>query len=78
MDIEYIKGIIFDYGGTIDSNGKHGAEVLWEAYQANKIPVTKEQFREVYVYGERYLATNLVILPEDNFHILLKKKSIYK
>lgn len=74
ININDIKGIIFDYGGTIDSNGKHWAEVLWESYRDNKVPVTKEQFREAYVYGERYLATNLVILPEDNFHVLLKKK----
>jgi len=74
INISDIKGIIFDYGGTIDSNGKHWAEVLWESYQDNNVPVTKEQFREAYVYGERYLATNLVILPEDNFHVLLKKK----
>ena len=74
IDITKIKGIIFDYGGTIDSNGKHWAEVLWEAYVDNKVPVTKEQFREAYVYGERYLATNRVIEPEDNFRVLLKKK----
>ncbi|MDR3056907.1 MAG: HAD family hydrolase [Prevotella sp.] len=74
FDLAKVKGIIFDYGGTIDSNGKHWAEVLWESYQDQKVPVTKEQFREAYVYAERYLATNLVILPEDNFHILLKKK----
>ncbi len=74
IDITKIKGIIFDYGGTIDSNGKHWAEVLWEAYVENNVPVTKEQFREAYVYAERYLATNRVIEPEDNFHALLKKK----
>lgn len=74
FELTNIKGIIFDYGGTIDSNGKHWAEVLWESYQDKKIPVTKEQFREAYVYAERYLATNLVILPEDNFHVLLRKK----
>ena len=32
-----IKGIIFDYGGTIDSNGMHWAEVIWRAYQANRM-----------------------------------------
>ena len=40
-----IKGIIFDYGGTIDSNGMHWAEVIWRAYQANRVPVEKEIFR---------------------------------
>lgn len=75
FDLSKVKGVIFDYGGTIDSNGKHWAEVLWEAYQDQDVPVTKAQFREAYVYGERYLATNLVILPEDNFYVLLKKKT---
>lgn len=74
FDLNTIKGIIFDYGGTIDSNGKHWGEVLWSSYQANKIQVSKEQFREAYVYAERYLATNLVILPKDNFFVLLIKK----
>jgi putative hydrolase of the HAD superfamily len=75
LDISKIKGIIFDYGGTIDSNGKHWAEVLWDAYEDNRVPVTKDQFREAYVYGERYLATHPVILAEDNFGVLLKKKT---
>lgn len=74
LDITRIKGIIFDYGGTIDSNGKHWAEVLWESYQDNRIPITKEQFREAYVYAERYLATNPIVLPENNFLDLLKAK----
>lgn len=74
FDLQKIKGIIFDYGGTIDSNGKHWAEVLWESYQDQQVPVKREQFREAYVYGERYLATNLVITAQDNFYILLEKK----
>lgn len=72
--LENIKGIIFDYGGTIDSNGKHWAEVLWESYIDQQIPVTKEQFREAYVYGERYLATHPVITPNHNFLQLLEDK----
>jgi putative hydrolase of the HAD superfamily len=74
FDLQKVKGIIFDYGGTIDSNGKHWAEVLWDAYQYQKVPVTKEQFREAYVYAERYLATNPVIESNDNFRVLLEKK----
>ncbi|GAB6120309.1 HAD family hydrolase [Dysgonomonas termitidis] len=74
LDISKIKGIIFDYGGTIDSNGKHWGEVLWDAYVDNEVPVSKEQFREAYVYAERYLATHPVIEAEDNFFILLGKK----
>ncbi|NDV69440.1 HAD family hydrolase [Dysgonomonas sp. 25] len=74
LNVDQIKGIIFDYGGTIDSNGKHWSEVLWDAYELEKVPLAKEQFREAYVYAERYLATHPVIQPEDNFHVLLTKK----
>ena len=48
-----IKGIIFDYGGTIDSRGIHWSEVIWGGYQAAGVPVTKEQFRDSYVHAER-------------------------
>lgn len=66
-----IKGIIFDYGGTIDSRGVHWSEIIWDGYQLAKIPVTKEQFRECYVAAERELARTRHILPHHNFHDLL-------
>ncbi len=69
-----IKGIIFDYGGTIDSRGIHWSEVIWDGYQAAGVPVTKEQFRDSYVHAERELARVRHILPNDNFHDLLLKK----
>ena len=74
FDLNKTKGIIFDYGGTIDSNGKHWAEVLWESYQNQHVPVSKDQFREAYVYAERYLAKNPVIKTEHNFLDLLQFK----
>lgn len=69
-----IKGIIFDYGGTLDSRGVHWSEVLWQGYQAAGVPVDKETFRKAYVEGERALARERIILPQDNFHTLLHKK----
>ena len=69
-----IKGIIFDYGGTLDSNGVHWAHIIWEAYEKTGIPVTKEQFREAYVYGERFLAQHPVISADFNFKDLMKSK----
>lgn len=62
-----IKGLIFDYGGTIDTNSRHWAEVIWEHYVKYNVPVSKEQFREAYVYGERKLAREPLICPEHNF-----------
>ena len=51
-----IKGLIFDYGGTIDSRGIHWSEVIWDGYRQAPLPVTKEQFRDAYVFAERELA----------------------
>lgn len=32
-----IQGVIFDYGGTIDTNSRHWAEVLWAKYVEHQI-----------------------------------------
>lgn len=64
-----------DYGGTIDSNGTHWGEVLWQVYRELNIPVEKEDFRTAYVFGERALATHPYIRPEHNFYDVLFIKS---
>ncbi len=69
-----IKGIIFDYGGTLDSRGVHWSEVLWQGYQQAGVPIDKVTFRTAYVEAERALARERIILPQDNFHTLLRKK----
>lgn len=75
MNRNDIKGVIFDYGGTIDTNSMHWAEVLWGKYEEYKVPVTKEDFREAYVYGERTLALKPLIKPGHNFHDVLSVKT---
>ena len=69
-----IKGIIFDYGGTLDSRGVHWSEVLWQGYCQAGVSIDKETFRNAYVEGERALARERIIMPQDNFHTLLQKK----
>lgn len=69
-----VKGIIFDYGGTLDTNARHWAHVLWEGYRHVGVPVSEEQFREAYVFAERALAKAPIITPEDDFRQLLIKK----
>ncbi len=73
--LQGVKGIIFDYGGTIDSNGDHWSEVLWEAYKQVQVPVEKSRFRDAYVFGERSLATHPYIRPEHNFYNVLEIKA---
>lgn len=62
-----IKGIIFDYGGTIDSHGDHWSEVIYDGYRACGLDVDKEEFRTSYVYAERELARTRHIFPEHTF-----------
>lgn len=69
-----IKGIIFDYGGTLDSGGDHWSEVIWDAYQKCDVAVDKPKFREAYVYAERELAQTLYILPHHKFDDLMQIK----
>lgn len=70
-----IKGVIFDYGGTIDTNSRHWAEVLWSKYAEHRVPTDKESFREAYVFGERALAKYPFIQPHHNFHDVLLIKT---
>lgn len=70
-----IKGVIFDYGGTIDTNSRHWASVLREKYVEFQVPVDNESFREAYVHGERTLARFPLVKPDHNFHDVLRIKT---
>lgn len=73
-----VKGIIFDYGGTLDSRGVHWSEVIWDGYRHAGMEghITKEQFREAYVFAERELARVRHIMPNDDFLALMRKKIV--
>jgi putative hydrolase of the HAD superfamily len=71
-----VKGLIFDYGGTIDTNGVHWGEVLRSVYERYHVPVTHDEFRSAYVQVERTLGNRQVIHPNHTFketlHIKLR------
>ncbi|TDE11314.1 HAD family hydrolase [Dyadobacter psychrotolerans] len=69
-----IKGVLIDYGGTIDTNGLHWGSVLWESYQKFNVGVNKEAFSKAYSFGERSLAINPIIKPEHSFYDTLVLK----
>ena len=88
MKVLDIKGIIFDYGGTLDTRGDHWSEVLWQGYEHFGIGVAddeevepgvsihKQAFRDAYVYGERALAVNPIVTPDFHFEDILREKLI--
>ncbi|WP_449188720.1 HAD family hydrolase [Tannerella forsythia] len=75
INIKTIQGIVFDYGGTIDSNGLHWAEVIWQAYQAEAVPVTKDVFRQAYVHAERTMGQLPLVKPEHTFADMMRIKT---
>lgn len=70
-----IKGVIFDYGGTIDSRGDHWSEIIWDGWLRAGATFSKEAFREAYVATERYFATNPVVRPDFDFLQLMQAKT---
>lgn len=75
IDISKVKGIIFDYGGTLDTGGDHWSEIIWQSYRASDVAISKPEFREAYVFAERELARERHILPAHDFHDMLLIKT---
>ncbi|MFT4033662.1 MAG: HAD family hydrolase [Siphonobacter sp.] len=69
-----IKGILIDYGGTIDTNGLHWGFVLWNSYQKHQPNIEKEIFSKAYSWAERALALNPIIRPIHTFFDVLRLK----
>ena len=74
MKSNKLRGIIFDYGGTLDTRGDHWSEVIWDGYQQCGIAVDKTSYRDAYVYGERALAVNPIVTPDFHFIDILREK----
>ena len=66
------RTLLFDYGGTLDSGARHWNYVLLDGYRqaAADIPALRhvegELWRQAYVHGERTLAREPHISPEDD------------
>lgn len=49
--------IVFDFGGTLDTHGRHWARVLFERWQEVLSGLSWERFYEAYVAAERAMET---------------------
>lgn len=58
-----INTILFDFGGTLDTNGIHWSEKFWEVYQKFNIPITKDIYNKAYLNAEPNI--NSVLTKED-------------
>ena len=68
-----IKGILIDFGGTIDSDGIHWFNAFREAYSV-VADIPEDLLYEAYVYTERTLGRNPIIGPDYTFCKTLQTK----
>lgn len=69
-----IKGIILDYGGTLDSRGCHWSHIIYHGWKNAGLDIAESCFRDVYIHAERLLEKEEIIRTSDNFYELMFKK----
>ena len=68
------SALVFDYGGTLDTEGLHWEKLLWRLWQ-HRFPALQEyRFRQAYIFAEQALAAYPYIRPHFDFHELLAIK----
>ncbi|NDV81852.1 HAD family hydrolase [Bacteroides sp. 51] len=79
QDLKKIKAIAFDFGGTLDIPGIHWFDFFWSQFEGEIIKrgLTKEQYWDAYVYGERQMEKNGI--PRDtSFEDTITRKLNYQ
>ncbi|HNQ59698.1 MAG TPA: HAD family hydrolase [Bacteroidales bacterium] len=64
--IHNIKAILFDFGGTLDTDGVHWSEKFWEAYTSAGIPVDKSEYEKAFIEAGDHLVS-VIIQPHFGF-----------
>ena len=68
--------VIFDYGGTLDTGGIHWSEKFWEGYQYFNVPVSKEDFRNAFIFSEKNVQSK--IKPENGLMETYRAQLFYQ
>lgn len=77
-----VRGILFDFGGTLDTGGDHWFHILYDIIEqmaaeltpALQAPLDKQLYKQAFAFGERTLATKPIISPDFNFYDVLFEK----
>jgi putative hydrolase of the HAD superfamily len=69
-----VKGVLIDFGGTIDTDGRHWYKVFKQAYSCVAPAIEDALLRQAYVYAERTLGKNPIINPQFTFYKTLETK----
>ena len=69
-----MKGLLIDFGGTIDTDGRHWYKVFKQAYSCVAPAIEDALLRQAYVYAERTLGKNPIIDFQSTFYKTLETK----
>lgn len=69
-----MKGVLIDFGGTIDTDGRHWYKVFKQAYSCVAPAIEDALLRQAYVYAERTLGKNPIINSQFTFYKTLETK----
>jgi putative hydrolase of the HAD superfamily len=67
-----MNAILFDFGGTIDTNGIHWSEKFWLSYRSHKLPVSKTVFEDAYRFSEGKMKS--IVHKDDDLRAMLSKQ----
>lgn len=68
-----IEAVIFDFGGTLDTNGIHWSEKFRMTYEEARLNIKPEDFNEAYVKAEPKMYET--VLEDDDLFTTLQKQS---
>lgn len=76
------QGILFDFGGTLDTGGDHWMHILYDIIRESTAEfgspidpqLDKELYRRAFAYGERTLATKPIITPQSPYFDIFFEK----
>ena len=68
-----MKAILFDFGGTIDTDGVHWSEKFWDYYERFKLPIEKKDFERAFKFSEDELLSNSTLSRATFYTTLLKQ-----
>jgi FMN phosphatase YigB (HAD superfamily) len=72
-----MKAILFDFGGTIDTNGVHWSEMFWEYYQRHHVRVSKPEFEKAFVRSDGMLLAGPDVAEVD-FRTMLRRQFLFQ
>jgi len=72
-----IRAVLFDFGGTIDTDGVHWSEKFWEIYERLRLPVSKADYERGYVYSGEQISSG-IIKPGDSFLTMLERQAHFQ